>query len=414
MVKIYSQICQKMFGVSPEAKPVGDVLGLSSSESDTFTQWREAVFAQMLDFEELIPLAPSRLTNLPAPTEIALNYSALTNAGEVDGVVVIATDRTKEVEALKAAQHEKELVRRIVQVAKHRDAFKMFTTDATVLLADLQNKKQLSIDELKRWMHTVKGGAATFGLAELADGCHHLESQIEIEVPSIDVLAQKGTELRAILDKDIAEISELLGLSASDSSVADTGHFALEDALSVHLGPLKEIAQRIGKKAPKVEFLSGNVRFSRTVHASLVNSFVHAFRNSIDHGIETADERLAAGKTEAGTITVSVTADSEKIEIVIADDGRGVNVERLREKLVEKKHPKSSLPDEEVIQTLLEGDLSTKDNVTDISGRGIGVSAVAAEIARLGGQIRLVSRPGFGLRVEMSVPQLAEAIRQAS
>ncbi|HVK62601.1 MAG TPA: ATP-binding protein [Bdellovibrionales bacterium] len=399
---IYSQVCQKMFGISPEAKAVGEVLGLKGSETETFEQWREAVFAQMLDFDELIPLAPSRLTSLPPPTEIALNYSVLANDGKIDGVVVIATDRTKEVEALKAAQHEKELVRRIVQVAKHRNAFQMFAADAASLLADLQAKKTLSIEELKRKMHTVKGGAATFGLAELAHECHELETQIETAIPSVEELAKHGSKFRDLLDKDVNEISDLLGLSSASGSDSDT--FVLEDILSVHLSTLKEIAQQLEKAPPKIVFEASNVRFKKTEHASLVNSFVHAFRNSIDHGIETKEERIGAGKSEAGQITVRAENGGDRINIVIADDGRGVNVDKLRQRLVEKSHAKAKASDDEVIQTLLEGDLSTKDTVTDISGRGIGVSAVAAEVEKLGGQIKLVSDPGHGLSVVMWIP----------
>ncbi|MES2854511.1 MAG: Hpt domain-containing protein, partial [Bdellovibrionota bacterium] len=361
---IYSQICQKMFGISPEAKPVTDVLGLSVSDAETFVQWKEAVFAQMLDFEELIPLAPSRLTNRPAPTEISLNYSALTNAGEVDGVVVIATDRTKEVEALKAAQKEKQLVRRIVQVATHREAFKMFAGDAAVLLSDLQDGKELSLEELKRRMHTVKGGAATFGLSDLAGECHELESQLEIAVPSVEALTVKGSVLRSILDKDVEEISQLLGLTMGSSG--DSTTFALEDVLSVHLSSLKEIAQRLEKKAPQIVFEADKVRFDRTLHSQLINSFVHAFRNSIDHGIESPAERIAAGKSDTGRISVTANIDGNSIAVIISDDGRGVDVERLRSKLKEKKHPKAAGSDEEVVQTLLEGDMSLKDSVTDI------------------------------------------------
>jgi two-component system chemotaxis sensor kinase CheA len=408
---IYSQICQKMFGVSPEAKAVGEVLGLSKGEEETFTQWREAVFAQMLDFDELIPLAPSRLTSLPAPTEISLSYSSLSNGGETQGVVVIATDRTKEVEALKAAQHERELVRRIVQVAKHRDAFKMFATDATALLAELENGKTLTIEELKRRMHTVKGGALTFGLAELANECHHLESEIEIAVPAPAELMIRGAKLARILEHDVSEISELLGLASSTST--DPNCFVLEDVLSVHLSGLAEVAHRLGKRPPRVEFEAKGVLFSRAEHSSLANSFVHAFRNSIDHGIEEPNERLASGKSDVGLIKVFAEKAGSKITVVISDDGRGVDTGRLRTKLQQKQHPMADGSEDEIIQTLLEGDLSTKDNVTDISGRGIGVSAVAAEIRRLGGQIKLVSHAGHGMRVEMWIPDLIAASESA-
>jgi two-component system chemotaxis sensor kinase CheA len=177
-----------------------------------------------------------------------------------------------------------------------------------------------------------------------------------------------------------------------------------------------ELADRLGKRLAPLKIEGGTLEVSTVRFQGLLNSFVHAFRNAIDHGLETPEKRVAAGKSPEGHLTISCAVENDQLRIVIADDGGGVNVERVREKLlsVPSRAHLASGSDFEVAQAILEGDLSTADVVTDISGRGVGLSAVTEEVRKLGGQIRVDSVPSKGMTITMTVPYGVATAAQAA
>lgn len=450
---IHSQICREMFGVDPAGLKVDDVLKLDPSED--LAMWRETVFAEMLSFEELVPLAPSRLA-LPPPTEISLGYNLMRDSqGQTSGIVVVATDRTSEMKALREAQRERDLVRRVVQVAKHREAFRMFVSDARSVLDALEGGPISDLAELQRRLHTLKGGAATFALSRIVEATHHLEDEVRsVDITSAEWVSKQqaeATKLRAWLEEDVQSLSELLGpLSGNKVAVVEVpsslfqewakrlasieasspekvrrelSKFSSEilraaderpvgDALRHYETSLQELAARLGKKLEKYSIEGAETRVPLKRLQPLFASFVHALRNSIDHGFETPEERLKRGKLEGGSLAISIARTDDRLQITIADDGGGVNVERVRAKLAASGRDHlvklAAASDEEVTQAILLSDLSTAEAVTDVSGRGVGLNAVAEEAEKLGGHVRVVSTFGQGMRLEIDVPLNAE------
>jgi two-component system chemotaxis sensor kinase CheA len=135
---------------------------------------------------------------------------------------------------------------------------------------------------------------------------------------------------------------------------------------------------------------------------------VHIIRNSIDHGIESAAERRAAGKREVGRLIVSARQSGNQIILEIADDGRGIDTDRLVQKLTVSGQSRgrdlSALSDRAKLDLIFEPGLSTKDEVTAISGRGVGMDVVRANIEQIGGRIDLVNAKDRGLRILIHVP----------
>jgi two-component system, chemotaxis family, sensor kinase CheA len=412
---VYSQICEKLFGESLAGRPIENVLGFESDEASVFANWREAVFAEMLDFTDLTPLAPNRLP-LPAPTEIALSYNRMVSEqGATAGVVVVATDRTAEVAAIRLAERERALVKKVVQVARHKEAFRLFVLDAKELLAELSTGIFASREELERRLHTLKGGAATFALANVAHVCHDLETHIKtIEIESAEFkleLKLRAHEMLTSLNAELEELNDLLGPLGREER--GSGDPALKVYIAPYQNSVLELAERLGKKVAPLEIEGGDIRVSQARFRPLLGSLVHAFRNAVDHGIETPEERVASGKPELAKLLCASTISGNDLVIEISDDGRGVNVERLREKL--RSHPTksawASASDEEITQLILEGDLSTASAVTDVSGRGVGLSAIADEARKLGGQMRVESVVGQGTKFVIVVP-LEERVSQ--
>tara|TARA_Y100000591_G_C21520353_1_gene539016 strand:- start:258 stop:656 length:399 start_codon:yes stop_codon:yes gene_type:complete len=130
----------------------------------------------------------------------------------------------------------------------------------------------------------------------------------------------------------------------------------------------------------------------------------------VDHGIETVEERIEKGKSRNGNVKFALERVKETIFISIKDDGRGINPDIIRSKLIEKKIQSSdevkSLNDEEIIKMVFSPGFSTKDEVTTVSGRGIGLDAVKEEVERLGGKISLISKINQGTTFFIELPIL--------
>lgn len=405
---IYSQVCRTLFGEELAGRPIEQVLGFEKEQADSFSNWRQAVFAEMLDFSDLAPLAPSRLS-LPPPKEIALSYNRmLSETGATIGVVVVTTDRTAEVEAVRVAQKERALVKKIVQVAKHRDAFRLFVEDAQELIGQFIKGDITDQAVLERKLHTLKGGAATFALETLAHCCHVFEDFIKSMDPG-DLysaafkmrLACSANEMKSILDDELQTLIDLLGPLQKAKAV-----LKIDEVLQVYSMSMVELADRLGKQLAPLKVEGGSLEIPTVRFQGLLSSFVHAFRNAIDHGLEMPEKRLALGKSPEGHLTISCSRDRENLKILIADDGAGINLERVREKLrsIPARASLAAGTDFEVAQAILEGDLSTADVVTDISGRGVGLSAVTHEVRKLNGTIVVDSVRDKGMTMTLIVP----------
>ncbi|MEI6558351.1 MAG: chemotaxis protein CheA [Rhodospirillaceae bacterium] len=168
---------------------------------------------------------------------------------------------------------------------------------------------------------------------------------------------------------------------------------------------VRELATETGKDVSLVT--SGEAtEVDKTVVENLVDPLTHMIRNSIDHGLESPDVREANGKSRTGTVHLSAAHRSGRIVIEVADDGKGIDRQRVMQKAIEKGlvQQGSSLSDEEIDNLIFLPGFSTADKISNISGRGVGMDVVRRNITSLGGRIGVYSTPGQGSRFVLSLP----------
>jgi two-component system chemotaxis sensor kinase CheA len=170
---------------------------------------------------------------------------------------------------------------------------------------------------------------------------------------------------------------------------------------------VRDISKKLGKK---VDFKHNgdNVEIDKAMIEGLTDPLMHIIRNSLDHGLETPDERVAAGKGETGTISISAEQANGQMIITIEDDGRGINTDRVVEKALENglidENQLSQMTNNEKAMLIFGAGLSTAEQITDISGRGVGMDVVKTNIYKLGGIIKLDTELGKGTVITIMLP----------
>jgi two-component system chemotaxis sensor kinase CheA len=167
----------------------------------------------------------------------------------------------------------------------------------------------------------------------------------------------------------------------------------------------EDAARKLGR-AVALRIVGGDTGIDRSIAEAIGDPLIHLIRNAVDHGIEPAAERQARAKPEAGTITLSAHQDGDLVVVTVADDGRGIDAERVRRKAIEQGLLAADAvpPRAELLNLIFEPGFSTASAVTDISGRGVGMDVVRRNIETLGGSVTVETEVGVGSTLTLRVP----------
>lgn len=215
-----------------------------------------------------------------------------------------------------------------------------------------------------------------------------------------------GSDLRS---KDLDEVLEQVGRLTLDlrDSVLKTRMVPIETVFSRFPRLVRDLSKDLGKEIELV-IEGGETELDRTVIDEIGDPLVHIIRNSVDHGIESAEEREKAGKPKTGTIRLNAFQEGNSVVITIEDDGRGFNVEKVKEKAlrlgVVTKEALAEMRDDQILELTFLPGFSTASKVTDVSGRGVGMDVVKTKVDSLGGMIRIHSVFGEGSLLEIRLP----------
>ena len=168
---------------------------------------------------------------------------------------------------------------------------------------------------------------------------------------------------------------------------------------------VRQVGQELGKQV-ELHVSNAEGEMDRSVLERLISPLEHMLRNAVDHGLESQVKRLATGKSETGNIYLDLSRDGGDVVLRLADDGAGVNLEAVRNKAIERGllDASAKLPDQEILQFILQAGFSTAEKVTQISGRGVGMDVVNSEIKQVGGTVVIDSQQGKGTEFVIRLP----------
>jgi len=167
-----------------------------------------------------------------------------------------------------------------------------------------------------------------------------------------------------------------------------------------------DISAKSGKKV-ELELIGEETEVDKTVIEQITDPLVHLLRNSLDHGLEGPEERVASGKSDKGTVRLSAKHEEGEVWIIVEDDGRGLNREKILSKAIEKgliQGDGSEMSDRAVFNLIFQPGFSTADKITDISGRGVGMDVVRQNLDKIKGKIEVSSKAGLGSSIKLRIP----------
>jgi len=427
-----SAIVEKWTGpLGPEAT----VWSLAGLIEPAARGWMEAswqqVSADMLPLDVAVDQLPTRLQR--AGQQFSLAYHPVLSDGQLQRVVIVMTDVTAEVERQRALAEQHEFAALVDQFVRDRRAFRAFWAEASRLVGDILEPTQPTPERLRRYVHTLKGNARFFGLSRVSAFCHDLETamtergefalttreraglleiweslrlRIEPLMQGATVFIEVSQEeyqrlLTAVRRREPAEQLEQLVRGLRRESVA----VRLERAKVM----LEDTSRKLGKTPPQVEISHDDLRVPPGPWAPFWSVLSHVLNNAVDHGLESDQERRDAGKTVPAKVWLSIHALAGEVVVEVRDDGRGIDWERVRSLAKERGLPSQSRSDLE--QALFSDGFSLRHQVSEVSGRGVGLAAVKNVVTALGGKIELDSeqRVGTAWRFRFSLTTLGDS-----
>ncbi|MCB9558711.1 MAG: Hpt domain-containing protein [Deltaproteobacteria bacterium] len=397
-----------------------------------------------------------------------LDYSPIFVDGLVEKVMVVVKDVTQ-IKTLErnVQQMQLELLVAAEALKVERGVLEEFVLDAEQLLLAANTEPGERIPQLMRSVHTIKGNAGTVGLAALQTLCHQIEHELRGMAHLVDRDRARGVDVLSPLKQQLSALRRL-------STIPATGAMALGEApATIDAAPdraainaleaatlrwldlaesqqalqsdraLAELLEPIGmlcqtslaqavpglqrmfaeqvaaaNKTAQLQISGETLQLSLHNRRLIRDAVVHALRNAIVHGIESAEQRVAAGKPRAGTVALAVASGRQAIVVRVKDDGAGIDLARLKAQAIEHNvvsaEQLARLDDQGIVDLVFTPGLSTAHALSEVSGRGVGMDAIRAIAQSAGGSVQLRNFPGAGCELVLSLPQrlIAQRLRE--
>lgn len=416
----HSRALATWLGVPREGEMAWEFFGRTSSD---FAAWLalgwQAIVDNELPLEVVLAQLPTQLVADSRTLEVT--YQAIGAGDDAENFLIIVTDASERLAHERAERVQRETMAAFARITGDRRGFLEFLDETeSRVKAIVAEPCRLDAVTLKREIHTVKGNTALFGLSSVAALCQAIEERAaedDERVSDTDRarLAAAWSEvtgrLEVFLDRQRRQVIELdaseyralreslLG-ARSPLEVARVVDALEHEAVHKRLARLGEQAQalasRLGRGPLTLEIDDGGVRLPPEPLSGFWSTLVHVVRNAVDHG-------LSGQEATPPLLRFSARLDDHELKVIVADNGRGIDWEAVREAATRRGLPSETKDDLE--RALFADGLTTRDVATDVSGRGVGLAAVLEECRALGGRIAIASRPGHGTSFTFHLPR---------
>lgn len=453
----YSFECKKIFKGDIENKYFPELLFPDDPEQIKFL---DNILKEILQEEDskkielYIPLLPTEI--LIHDRHIHITYKLVTDimANSGKAFMLILTDITDKKALKRQRNEERRLLRMVVKVISKQDAFLELLEEfnnfiKSILHCTLINEKDFDecYFEIFRQIHTFKGNFSQYDMYDLVNNLHELESNLATEKESLREKGVMGLKdfifkknLADLLIKDLRILEEYLGKDFLDEKdiikirkqkileieeqiinllpkyeqkqllekIRRLRYKPVKELLKAYAEYVMQLSQRLGKEIKPFEINGDDVLVDPDYYGEFIKTLIHVFRNCVDHGIEDPEKRYIMGKSEIGTIKCEVENREDTIKIIISDDGKGIDIDGIRQKLVENNlYPKKEaedLDEDALLKMVFMDEVTTGEKLTDISGRGVGLAAVKDELDKIQGTVKVITEKGKGTSFVFTLP----------
>lgn len=456
---VYSAECLRLFGC-------GDITGISivdllfpaippsqPPERSTVARILSNIFSKGPEMREVyLSLLPAEIILNDRVIQLVFKPISDNTDGSPLTMMLILTDITEKRALEKRMEDERHFLRMVVTVVTNLRDFKDIIRDYTDFCSSIEgltgrrrSTREL-LDDLYLPIHTFKGNFSQLEMPHITGKLHDLESEIAKMKRLPELTGQEvrefllGRDIKAWLQEDLAVLTEALGPAFLDKGntveieveklceierqietvfgeaesrplllkIRKLRYQPFQSLLRMYPDYARKLSERLEKSVNPVVIENGEFAVDPGRYHSFAKSLVHIFRNALDHGVESPEERLHNGKEEYGTILCRAELADGCLVLTIADDGRGLDLEKIKERAVAAglSTPESLelMEPEEVSRLIFSGELSTKERVSSLSGRGVGLKAVLNEVEALQGQVKIESRQNEGTSFRFILP----------
>lgn len=454
----YSSECIRIFGKKIAGAKFADLIFPKDREQQDFM---ESLFSEIYknqdpDAREVyLPLLPAEV--LINSKHINIEYKIIPDPlrDQAEVCMAILSDVTENRLLENQVEQERNLLKMVVKVIVNRTDFlqnvkdfRKFCISGLPSILNGTAAEEEKFAEIFRQLHTFKGNFSQLNMGSIVERLHQLETDMtefrndgKLKAGPAELKQLfSGLEAESWLQADLAYLEEILGqklFEGDDELVISKKKLTeIEKRIGALLPPseckllipelrrlryrplaelfdsfsdyVNRLAERFEKPIYPVKLTAEPVQVDPDLYKGVIKSLVHVFRNAVDHGLESIDERVELGKEEYGRISITISTTDRQIIVAIGDDGRGIDPAVVRRKALEQgllpEEQIMAAGDAELIDLVFVDGFSTKENVTDISGRGVGLAALKTELVKLGGYPRVETVLGQGTTFYLYLP----------
>jgi signal transduction histidine kinase len=354
-----------------------------------------------------------------------LTYQPTFVAGALDKTIVVITDITVRVERERSEQRQRETLSIFRRLDADRPAFEEFFSEANALVLAIVETPYAPLATIRRQVHTLKGNCALFGAESVSLLCHAIEDRVDDAATLLDedrirlrdawatmtatraALIETGLEARVWVARDdyARLLIDLRRHADPETLIATVEAWEFEPAakrLALIREQIEQLAGRMGRAPVDVTCEPTALRLPPATWGGFWSAFAHVVRNTVDHGVETAAQRRAAGKAERACIAIGITLERGQVLVSIRDDGPGIDWDAITQRARARGLPCTTRRDLE--SALFTDGVSSRDSASATSGRGVGLGVVQDAVRERGGRFELGSEPGAGTWLRCWLP----------